>query len=332
MQIEFACTSCPLIVMARILKIFTSHTHSLGLIRLHYFKGEKHKYTLSVNKKMSPFLIYRGGKREERSPEGLIMTISMENKLGEGSMVARPISNIVFIIAMQTEALPLVNKFELTEDPNSLFPKNVPWVRYNGKYKDLNVNIVCPGKDAILGVDSVGTVSAALLTYASIQALKPDLIINAGTAGAFKAKGASIGDVYLASDVAFHDRRIPIPVFDLYGVGLRQACCTPNVIKALNLKVGKLSTGDSLDMCPLDEASIMKNDAVIKDMEGAAVAYVADLLKVSVIFLKAVTDIVDGDKPTAEEFLQNLAAVTAALDEAATKVVDFINGKCLSEL
>ncbi|KAG9153125.1 hypothetical protein Leryth_012384 [Lithospermum erythrorhizon] len=329
MQIEFACTSCPLIVTARILKIFTSHTHSLGAIRLHYFKGEKHKYTLSVNKKTSPFLIYRGGKREQRSPEGLRI---MENKLGEGSMVSRPISNIVFIIAMQTEALPLVNKFELTEDPNSLFPKNVPWVRYIGKYKDLNVNIVCPGKDAILGVDSVGTVSAALLTYASIQALKPDLIINAGTAGAFKAKGASIGDVYLASDVAFHDRRIPIPVFDLYGVGLRQACCTPNVIKALNLKVGKLSTGDSLDMCPLDEASIMKNDAVIKDMEGAAVAYVADLLKVSVIFLKAVTDIVDGDKPTAEEFLQNLAAVTAALDEAATKVVDFINGKCLSEL
>lgn len=28
--------------------------------------------------------------------------------------------------------------------------------------------------------------SASLVTYASIQALKPDLIINAGTAGGFK--------------------------------------------------------------------------------------------------------------------------------------------------
>lgn len=28
----------------------------------------------------------------------------------------------------------------------------------------------------------------------------------------FQAKGASIGDVFLISDVAFHDRRIPIPV------------------------------------------------------------------------------------------------------------------------
>ncbi|CAK9162528.1 unnamed protein product [Ilex paraguariensis] len=184
----------------------------------------------------------------------------------------------------------------------------------------------------IIGVDSVGTIPASLVTYASIQALKPDLIINAGTAGGFKAKGACIGDVFLASDVAFHDRRNPIPVFDLYGVGLRQAFSTPNLSKELNLKVGKLSTGDSLDMCPQDNALIIANDATTKDMEGAAVAYVADLLKVPAIFIKAVTDVVDGDKPTADEFLQNLAAVTAALAETVPQVVDFINGKCLSEL
>nr|GMD02547.1 5'-methylthioadenosine/S-adenosylhomocysteine nucleosidase 2-like [Ipomoea batatas]GMD04993.1 5'-methylthioadenosine/S-adenosylhomocysteine nucleosidase 2-like [Ipomoea batatas] len=244
----------------------------------------------------------------------------------------RPVSTIVFVIAMQTEALPLVNKFQLVEDVDPPFPKGVPWVRYYGNYKDLKLNIVCPGKDTVLGVDSVGTISSSLLTYASIQALKPDLIINAGTAGGFKAKGASIGDVFVASHAAFHDRRIPIPVFDLYGVGLRQAFPTPNLLKELNLKVGKLSTGDSLDMSPVDESSITANDATVKDMEGAAVAYVSDLLKVPAILLKAVTDIVDGDKPTAEEFLQNLAAVAAALDEAATQIIDFISGKSLSEL
>ncbi|XP_077246530.1 5'-methylthioadenosine/S-adenosylhomocysteine nucleosidase-like [Tasmannia lanceolata] len=244
----------------------------------------------------------------------------------------KPISTILIIIAMQTEALPLVTKFQLSKDTDSLFPKGVPWVRYHGIYKDLHVNIIWPGKDILLGVDSVGTISASLVTYASIQALKPDLIINAGTAGGFKAKGACIGDVFLASDVAFHDRRIPIPVFDQYGIGARKTFSTPNLLKELNLKVGKLSTGDSLDMSPHDEASIVANDATIKDMEGAAVAYVADLLSVPSIFVKAVTDIVDGDKPTAEEFLQNLVAVTAALDQAVTQVVDFINGKCLSQL
>ncbi|ONH92162.1 hypothetical protein PRUPE_8G159400 [Prunus persica] len=244
----------------------------------------------------------------------------------------RPISTILIVIAMQTEALPVVNKFNLTEDPDSVFPKGVPWVRYHGFYKDLHINLVWPGKDSSLGVDCVGTVSASLVAYAAIQALQPDLIINAGTAGGFKAKGAGIGDVYLACDVAYHDRRIPIPVFDLYGVGLRQACVSPNLQKELNLKVGKLSTGNSLDMSPQDEASIIANDATIKDMEGAAVAYVADLLKVPIIFVKAVTDVVDGEKPTAEEFLQNLSAVTAALEEKITQVIEFINGKCLSDL
>ncbi|KAK3421042.1 hypothetical protein EUGRSUZ_G01749 [Eucalyptus grandis] len=237
-----------------------------------------------------------------------------------GGAEKRPVSTIVILIAMQTEALP--------------FPKGVPWVRYHGTYKDLNINLIWPGKDPSSGVDSVGTISASLVTYAyaSIQALQPDLIINAGTAGGFKAKGASISDVFLASEVAFHDRRIPIPVFDLYGVGLRPAFSTPNLVKELNLKVGKMSTGDSLDMSQQDEATIFANDATLKDMEGAAVAYVADILKVPAIFVKAVTDIVDGDKPTAEEFLQNLAAVTAALDQTVCQVVEFINGKCLSDL
>ncbi|XP_074312991.1 5'-methylthioadenosine/S-adenosylhomocysteine nucleosidase-like [Silene latifolia] len=245
---------------------------------------------------------------------------------------SKPISSILIFIAMHTEALPLVNRFQLTEAVDSSYPKGVPWVRYHGVYKNLHLNIVQPGKDPVLGVDSVGTISASLVTYASVLALQPDLIINAGTAGGFKAKGAAIGDVFLASEVAFHDRRIPIPVFDLYGVGLRPACSTCNISQELNLKIGRLSTGDSLDMSPHDEASIIANEATIKDMEGAAVAYVADLLKVPVIFIKAVTDIVDGDKPTAEEFLQNLTAVTAALDETVAKAIDFIAGKCISEL
>uniref|UniRef100_M4D2M2 Nucleoside phosphorylase domain-containing protein n=1 Tax=Brassica campestris TaxID=3711 RepID=M4D2M2_BRACM len=247
----------------------------------------------------------------------------------------RPISTVVFVIAMQAEAQPLVNKFGLSETSDSPLGKGLPWVLYHGLHKDLRIYVVCPGKDAASGIariDSVGTVPASLITFASIQALQPDILINAGTCGAFKVKGANIGDVFLVSDVVFHDRRIPIPMFDLYGVGLRQAFSTPNLLKELNLKIGRLSTGDSLDMSTQDESLIIANDATLKDMEGAAVAYVAELLKVPVIFLKAVTDLIDGDKPTAEEFLQNLAVVTSALEETATKVINFIHGKTLSDL
>ncbi|KAL2346065.1 hypothetical protein Fmac_000065 [Flemingia macrophylla] len=247
----------------------------------------------------------------------------------------RPICNIVIVVAMQTEALPVVNRIHLTQDPHSPFPRGVPWVCYHGTYKDLNIHLVWAGTDPTLGVDSIGTISSALATYAAIQALQPDLIINAGTAGGFKAKGASVGDIFVVSDCAFHDRRIPIPVFDLYGVGSRKAFETPNLVKELNLKMAKLSTGDSFDMTQQDESLINANDATVVDMEGAAIAYVADLLKVPAIFIKAVTNIVDGessDKPVAEEFLQNLAAVTAALSLAVEQIINFINGKCVSEL
>ncbi|KAG4389065.1 hypothetical protein GLYMA_06G005700v4 [Glycine max] len=213
----------------------------------------------------------------------------------------RPISNIVFVVAMQTEALPIVNRFQLTEDPHSPFPQGAPWVHYHGTFKDLNINLIWTGNDPTLGVDSIGTIPSALATYAAILALQPDLIINAGTAGGFKAKGASIGDIFVVSECAFHDRRIPIPIFDLYGVGLRKAFETPKLVKELNLK-------------------------------GAAIAYVADLLKVPAIFIKAVTNNVDDDKAIVEEFLQNLAALTVELGLAVEQVINFINGKCISEL
>ncbi|CAN6166298.1 unnamed protein product [Urochloa humidicola] len=216
---------------------------------------------------------------------------------------AGPISRVLIVMAMETEAMPLVNRFKLVEAParESIFPKGATWTRYYGNHKDLQIDLVMPGKDVVYGVDSVGTVSASLVTYASVEALKPDLIINAGTAGGFKAKGASVGDVFLASDVAFHDRRIPIPVFDTYGVGARKTFATPNILKELNFK-------------------------------GAAVAYVADIFSTPAIFVKAVTDIVDGDKPTPEEFLNNLIAVTTKLDVSVAKVLDFISGKRISDL
>ncbi|KAK1389687.1 5'-methylthioadenosine/S-adenosylhomocysteine nucleosidase 2 [Heracleum sosnowskyi] len=92
-----------------------------------------------------------------------------------------------------------------------------------------------------------------------------------------------------------------------------------------------LYVGDSLEMCPRDESFSIANDATVKDMEGADVSYVADLLKVPG-FYKAVTDIIDGDKPTTEEFLENLAAVAAALEHVVAQVIDYINEKCITEL
>ncbi|RVW93315.1 5'-methylthioadenosine/S-adenosylhomocysteine nucleosidase 1 [Vitis vinifera] len=101
--------------------------------------------------------------------------------VAEEAMVAeaekRPIATIVIIIAMQTEALPLVNRFQLTEDLDSVFPRGVPWVRYHGIYKDLHISIIWPGKDLVLGkyMGRVGgTTAVAQLAYLVTLASVPD--------------------------------------------------------------------------------------------------------------------------------------------------------------
>jgi nucleoside phosphorylase len=43
---------------------------------------------------------------------------------------------------------------------------------------------------------------------------------------------------------------------------------------------------------------MLENNASVKDMEAAAIAYVAELAGVPFFGVKVVTDIVDGDRPT----------------------------------
>jgi hypothetical protein len=55
-------------------------------------------------------------------------------------------------LAMQAEAMPLVQTLNLTEeDEPSIFPKALPWKKYSGTHEGLSVHVVVPGKDLKLG-------------------------------------------------------------------------------------------------------------------------------------------------------------------------------------
>ena len=62
-------------------------------------------------------------------------------------------------------------------------------------------------------------------------------------------------------------------------------------------------------------------------LTGAAVAYMCDQLSVPMFALKSVTDIVDGEHPTPEEFLKNLGTAAKSLQQALPKVLSFIAEK-----
>ena len=152
----------------------------------------------------------------------------MSAMVAEVDVTDKRINHVLVVIAMEAEAAPLLTRLNLSILP-SISP-NAPCIIYSGSYKDCTVSIVTNGKCGKHGVDNVGTVPASLSTFLAVHQLKPDLIINAGTAGGFQKKGAMIGDSFICSQMANHDRRIPIPGFTDYGTGCYDAFPTPNII------------------------------------------------------------------------------------------------------
>ena len=209
----------------------------------------------------------------------------------------RKVDSVLIVIAMEAEAKPFLSSLGLLPvGPLGAAPCEL----YQGVYSGCNVSVVTNGKCAVNGVDNVGTTPAALATFVAINHTKPALIINAGTAGGFKAMGAAIGDPFVSTGFRHHDRRIPIPGFEAYGKGNHTSHPVPNLIKQLGFKSGLVTTGNSLDYTDTDIRIMLENEASVKDMEGAAIAWVAGLSQTPLFALKVVTDIVDGDRPSHE--------------------------------
>ena len=267
----------------------------------------------------------------------------------------KPIETIAVLVAMEAEAAPLVSLLGLKPCPKShrhaplpsvvrsgamtMIPSSSSSSRenddddYDGGKKRCEVVVATCGADSTHGVDSVGTVNAALCAYEILKTHEPDVLINAGTAGGFREKGARIGDVFLVDEVKYHDRRIPIPTFTKYGVGAIRTAETPNMRKTLkDLKCGVCSTGNSLDATEVDREMMSRNDASVKEMEAAAVAKVCEMFDVPFVCVKAITDIVDGPHAAEKEFLENLAMAGKRLQETVPKVLEFMRGKTVADL
>lgn len=242
------------------------------------------------------------------------------------------IQKVLVLIAMEQEAAPLIAGLGLVKDDPSRIPKPAPCLTYSGSYAGIQILVVCNGKCRLHSVDNVGTVPAAVAAYLATQIFAPDLIINAGTAGGFKARGAAIGDIYVGTQTVNHDRRIPLSGFDEYGHWAFDGVPTPNLQKKLGLKGGVISSGNSMDFVKEDLDNMEKHSAVVKEMEATGIAWSAHLFDVPFFALKSITDIVDGGRVAQEEFLENLSAAARALHDTIGPVLEFVAGKDISEL
>lgn len=245
-------------------------------------------------------------------------------------VMEKPIKSVLILIAMEAEAAPLLEHLKLSKKDKIC--DITESVAYSGTYNSCQISVITNGKSERFGVDNVGTNPATLSTYIGIKEFSPDLIINAGTAGGFKKHGAAVGDAYITTKLSHHDRRIPIPGFTEYGKGDHVSVACPKVLSDLGFKSGGATTSNSLDHVEMDDVLMAENGAVVKDMEAAAIGWVAELAKVPFFALKVVTDIVDGDILTQDEFLQNLGTAAKSLQEKLPVLIDYIVGKKISEL
>lgn len=242
------------------------------------------------------------------------------------------IKNIVLLMAMQEEANLLIDSLNLTENSNILSSK-LPFRCFQIKLRKSHFSLITSGIDHLNQVDNIGCEAATLMAYESIQRLKPDILISAGTAGGFSEKNAQIGSIY-ASDgyFIFHDRIVPLPGFKESAIGKFPAANINKMANDLNIQTGVISTGSSLEKNLKDKQVLEDHPVVAKEMEAAAIAWVAMLHDIPVFAIKSITNLVDQENQSEKEFIKNFDYSVKCLHDKLLEVIDYLQGRNLEEL
>lgn len=244
----------------------------------------------------------------------------------------KKIGCIAIYCALENEARPIAERLALAPQAESLDPHLTAKI-YRGRHAGTDFVLCSSGIDPRYQTENIGTNAAVLCTFLLIDRYQPDLLINAGTAGAFQNRGARIGDVYLGQgDVRFHDRRSPVARYHDYCVGFYPVVPAPQMVQALNLKTGIVSSGNSFDCSPEDRRRLDAIGADLKEMEAAAVGWVAWTKRVPWFPIKVVTDYVEESESVESQFVANWRIACENLGEATERVANFVAGRTLSSL
>lgn len=226
---------------------------------------------------------------------------------------------ICYIIAKHSEARPLIEHFNLRHVPDYFSP--LPCQLYRGSTGHSELYVVLNGTQHQR--DLVGCEAASVTTMAAIEHLHPDIVISSGTCGAWKRYGAKTGQVYLGNGAMFHDRRVPGDnKWGTQGLGNYPVWQgTEALAESLQLPTAKVTTGSSFDMTAEEETIIDQNSGRLKEMEGAAVAFVCSLYNKPVLLVKAVTNLRDAEQEDMTAFQENLHHAATALTKANARII-----------
>lgn len=232
---------------------------------------------------------------------------------------------IVLQFAMRLEADPLLEHYGLKKwkaiDPEFHF-RHYTTRLASGR----PLHIVLAGVEERHDVDAIGGLPASLLGYLAIRRLKPALVMNAGTCGGFASNGDRIAEVFCATgEATFHARRVSIPGLREHGLGHHPLADVRELARALGVRTARVTSGDSLDCSPEDLRAMQAQGATLKEMEAAPLAWVCEKLKVPLVAIKGVTDIVDHEHPSHEQFLINYRVTVESLTKKVIEALDWLD-------
>lgn len=187
-------------------------------------------------------------------------------------------------------------------------------------------------KEVVLVQSGIGKVNSALATAFLIDRYQPDLIINTGSAGAIQP-GLKVGDMVIASDLAYHDvdatafgyRKGQVPQMPASYVSDDAAVAAiEKAVREVGLSAyrGKIVSSDSFVASPeeVDRIRLEFPQAVATEMEGASIAQACSVLETPFVVVRAISDSSDaGAGMTFDEF------ILLAGKNSAQMVLAFLN-------
>ena len=222
--------------------------------------------------------------------------------------------NIVLIMAMEDEALPLIRRLKLTAIEPYIF---------KGTVNQAIIHLVQNVPSKRYPVARVCTVPAAISAVQAVLRFKPDLLISIGTAGALSAVCAELGEIFFTREyVMYHDRYIPLGEdYQNYGVGFFPCIDGKSLATALGFKSAIISSGNSLVASQRERETFLKYGASIEDMECAAVAEVAEYYATDFLGIKGISNFLDKPNDPVAEFAENLSLTAERLAAAVERTL-----------
>ena len=219
---------------------------------------------------------------------------------------------IGIIAAMEQELVLLVEQLENKVEETVL--GNTYYTGHLGKH------------DVVLVQSGVGKVMSAISVAVLADHFGVDALINTGSAGAV-APGLKIGDVVVASKLAYHDVDLTSFGYDYGQMSMQPLYFESDSTfvetfekvlaqASIDSKIGLIATGDSF-IAGQDKIDAIKGhfpEVLAVEMEGAAIAQAAHSVKKPFIVVRAMSDTAAHDANiTFDEFIIQAGKQSAAI-------------------